>query len=153
MKGFVKRNPQLSLRMANNIKRSRAKLSPTDVETFFRNFEATVQGIPPENVFNYDETNLTNDPGLKKALFRRGVKYAERVMDGTKTSVSVEFCASATGVLLPPYVVYQGKNVYPEWCEGGIEGSCFNSSSSGWFDQDSFKDWFEKLFFATHKKT
>ena len=69
MKGFVKRNPQLSLRMANNIKRSRAKLSPTDVETFFRNFEATVQGIPPENVFNYDETNLTNDPGSKKALF------------------------------------------------------------------------------------
>ena len=54
MRGFLQRHPALSLRMANNIKRSRARLSSDDVETFFDNFEATVEGIPPENVFNYD---------------------------------------------------------------------------------------------------
>lgn len=146
MRGFLQRHPALSLRMANNIKRSRARLSSDDVETFFDNFEATVEGIPPENVFNYDETNLTNDQGTKKALFRRGTKYAERVMDATKSSISVEFCASAKGVLLPPYVIYQGKNCYPEWCEDGIDGSVYNSSKSGWFDMCSFTDWFEKIF-------
>ena len=138
MRGFLQRHPALSLRMANNIKRSRARLSSDDVETFFDNFEATVEGIPPENVFNYDETNLTNDQGTKKALFRRGTKYAERVMDATKSSISVEFCASAKGVLLPPYVIYQGKNCYPEWCEDGIDGSVYNSSKSGWVDMCSF---------------
>ena len=51
-------------------------------------------------------------------LFRKGMKYAEKVMDGTKASVSVMFCASATGQLVPPYVVYQGANVYPDWCIG-----------------------------------
>ena len=144
--GFLKRNPILSKRTANNIKRSRAKLSPPIVKDFFERYKVSAAGIPASNVFNYDETNLTNDPGVKKALFRRGTKYAERVMDGTKASVSVMFCASANGVLLPPYVVYQGQNTYPEWTNGGIDGSAYNSSKSGWFDMFSFTDWFERVF-------
>ena len=106
----------------------------------------TSQGIDPCNVFNYDETNLRDEPGCKKAIFKRGVKYAEMVKDSTKSCISIMFCASATGELLPSYIVYKGQNVYPTWSEGGVNGSVYSATKSGWFDMWCFQDWFFKIF-------
>ena len=33
------------------------------VNDFFDKYEESVAGVPPENIWNYDKTNLTNDPG------------------------------------------------------------------------------------------
>ena len=44
--------------------------------------------ISSENIWNHDETNLNNDTG-KKMITTRGYKYLERVINSTKTSVSV----------------------------------------------------------------
>ncbi len=55
---FLRRHPTLTVRTANLIKRSRAALSVADVEDFFNRFEVTAADIPPENIYNYDETNL-----------------------------------------------------------------------------------------------
>jgi hypothetical protein len=84
--------------------------------------------------------------GAQKAIFRRGCKYAEQVGDHSKTAISVMFCGSATGQLLPPYVVYKGSNVYDSWCAGGPKGAVYTSSPSGWFDMFIFGDWFKKIF-------
>ena len=110
--GFVKRRKDLSNRMSNLIKRSRAALSREQVKEFIENYTRVAADVPPSNVFNYDETNLTEDPGAKKALYRRGVKYAEKVSNHSKSSLSVMFCGSADGKMLPPYVVYKAKNLY-----------------------------------------
>ena len=117
--GFLERHKELSERTASLIKRARAQLSREIVEDFFTLYSQTADGIPPENIFNYDETNLQDNPGKEKAIFRRGVKYAEKVNDNTKTSISVMFCGSAAGDMLPPYIVYQGANMYESWCRGG----------------------------------
>ena len=76
----------------------------------------------------------------------KGVKYAEMVKDSTKSCISVMFCGSATGELLPPYIVYKGLNTYPSWREGGIDGSGYSATKSGWFDVSCFQDWFYKIF-------
>ena len=144
--GFVKRRKDLSNRMSNLIKRSRAALSREQVKEFVENYTRVAADIPPSNVFNYDETNLTEDPGAKKALYRRGVKYAEKVSNHSKSSLSVMFCGSADGKMLPPYVVYKAKNLYESWCQGGPKGTRYNATPSGWFDMAVFEDWFEKLF-------
>jgi hypothetical protein len=146
VKGFLKRHARLTVRTANLIKRSRAALSHEEVNNFFDRFELTAAGIPPENMFNCDETNLQENPGAVKAIFSKGVKYAEQVRDFTKTAISVMFCGSAAGVLLPPYVVYKGANVYESWSTGGPKGTVYNSSASGWFDTFIFEDWFKKVF-------
>ena len=83
--GFVKRRKDLSNRMSNLIKRSRAALSREQVKEFVENYTRVAADIPPSNVFNYDETNLTEDPGAKKALYRPGVKYAEKVSNHSKS--------------------------------------------------------------------
>ena len=69
--GFVKRRKDLSNRMSSLIKRSRAAVSREQVKEFIENYTNVAADIPPSNVFNYDETNLTEDPGTKKALYRR----------------------------------------------------------------------------------
>lgn len=66
-------------------------------------------------------------------------------MDTSKSSTSVMFCISGDGKLLPAYVVYKSKYVYPKWVEGGPPGTRYNRSMSGWFDSDLFEDWFEKI--------
>ena len=122
-------------------------MSPEIVEKFFLNYSAVADGIPPTNVFNYDETNLTDDPGAqKKFLFRKGVKYTEKVMDTTKTSISIMFCGSAAGDLLPPYVVYKGETLWTNWCLEGPSHCRYYVTKNGWFDMGAFENWFETVF-------
>lgn len=55
---FLGRHKHLTLRTANPIKRNRAKVSREEVTKFIQNWEETIQDVPPQNIFNYDETNL-----------------------------------------------------------------------------------------------
>ncbi|KAJ8921309.1 hypothetical protein NQ315_013783 [Exocentrus adspersus] len=73
----------------------------TDIK---KNLRETLKDFLACNVFNYDKTNLQDDPGKKKMLFRRGTKYPERVCNFTRTAITVMMCGSASGVLLPPYL-------------------------------------------------
>ena len=77
-RGFIKRRPDISNRMSNLIKRSRAAVSRDQLKEFLENYEKVAEDVPASNIFKYDETNLTNNPGAKKALFRRGAKYTRR---------------------------------------------------------------------------
>jgi len=102
--------------------------------------------IEPSCIFNYDETNLTDDTDVKKCVFRRGVKYPERVQDSTKSSISVMFCGAADGKLLPPYVVYKAEHLWDRWAAGDLKGAHYNRSKSGRFDHVTFADWFQSTF-------
>jgi hypothetical protein len=62
---------------------------------FFHHFSKTAEGVPASNMWNYDETNFKDDLGTDKSIFKEGTKYAERVMNSTKSAVFVMFCGSA----------------------------------------------------------
>lgn len=142
---FMGRHKELSLRNCENIKRVKAEITEVTIREYFENLNETIQGVPPENIVNMDETNLTDDPGKKLVFIPRGLKHARRIMDFSKTSTSVMFAAAGDGTCLPPYVVYKSINLYPEWIEGGPEGSQYNRTQSGWFDTQCFEDWFFKI--------
>ena len=55
-------------RTCQNIKRARTCVSAKTVSAYFNNLEQTLKDgeeIPPSNLFNYDETNLSDNPGVK----------------------------------------------------------------------------------------
>jgi hypothetical protein len=131
VRGFIARHKDLSVRKANLIKRSRAALSHEEINRFFDHYEKTAEGIPPENIFNCDETNLQDNPVARNAIFRKGVKYAEQVRDHSKSCISIMACGNVPGTFLPPYTVYKGQNVYDSWCSGGPKGAVYTSSPSG----------------------
>jgi len=152
MTGFLKRHPTLSVRKASMIKRSRAAVRREDVESFFENYKKVAEGVPPENVINYDETNLQENPGAKKGIFRRGSKYPEEVRDSSKTAISLMLAGTAAGKLLEPYVIYRAQYLYPSWCARGPKGAVYTSTPRGWIDIYSFTDWFKKVLLPYAKR-
>ena len=127
--GYKKRD-HLSSRMAGNIKQARAVENETMVKAFFKEFKefCRVNDIPPENIMNYEETNRTDDPGKKSVLVRRGRQRVENVTDSTKTTISIMWCGSASGEVLPCCIVYKAENTYKGWTTGAPNGTHFTNS-------------------------
>lgn len=142
----------LSHRFGSNIKRNRAMVNEEILGNFFDNLEKEVENVPPENIFNFDETNLVDDPGKKKILCRRGCKYPEIIKNSTKAAVSVMMCGNAAGEMCPPYINYKAEKMWDTWTEGGPEGARYNRTKSGWFDCNSFEDWFFTTLFPRLRK-
>lgn len=67
VENFIKKN-NLSTRIARNIKTSRASVDRNDIIQFFDNIKDALGDIDNENLYNYDETNIPDDPGAKKVL-------------------------------------------------------------------------------------
>ncbi|CAH1980311.1 unnamed protein product [Acanthoscelides obtectus] len=51
---------------------------------FVEDLTVELDNIPPENIYNYDESSLIDDPGKKKVICRRGTKYPEMIVNATK---------------------------------------------------------------------
>ena len=106
------------------------------ITSFFNELEKTLQeaGIEeliPDNIYNYDETNFTNDPGKAPVIVRRGRKRVENCQEVSKQSFSVMWCGSASGELLPPMIVYKAMNCYEGWVQGGPKNAIYDSTKSG----------------------
>jgi hypothetical protein len=54
---------EVKLRKPRHIKRSQAQVSPSIIREFFTHLGPNVEGAWPAHFFNYDETNLKDDPG------------------------------------------------------------------------------------------
>ena len=74
IRAFIKRR-KLTQRCVSNIKRKRAEISKDALKRYFTNLEEELKDVPPTNIWNYNETNLTDDPGKKKAITRRGYSH------------------------------------------------------------------------------
>ncbi|CAH2017331.1 unnamed protein product [Acanthoscelides obtectus] len=158
-RSFLQRHKKdIRQKVASNIKRARANVSREDIVHYFENLSETLKDIPACNIFNYDETNVQDDPGKQKMLFRRGTKYPERICNFTKTATTIMMCGSASGVLLPPYVIHKAEKMWKQWIELGPKGepccnnrccsvgSRYNRTQHGWMDAQTFTDWFESAF-------
>ena len=152
VRSSLSRHEDLTQRITQNIQISRAEVNEDVINNFFDNLEESLEGIPASNIWNYDETNFTDEPGRKRAVVKRGMKYPERAMNSTKASISVMFCGNGVGTMLPPYVVYKSEHLWERWCQGGPRGARFNRTKRGWFDSHTFQDWFKSLFLPAAKK-
>ena len=57
-----------------------------------------------------------------QCIVRPGENRRERVETRSKTAYSVVFSGSATGIFLPPMVVYKAKNMYEARASHAIPG-------------------------------
>ncbi|XP_046689276.1 MFS-type transporter clz9-like [Homalodisca vitripennis] len=150
---FVQRyKSKLSNKLCQNVERSRAAVSEEIINSYFDELQGTLDGVDPAMIINYDETNMTDDPGRKKVVVRRGFRHPERIIDFSKSSTSVMFSGSADGIHLPPYITYKAENLYDTWTVSGPKGAFYNRSKSGWFTLEIFEDRFRKVALPYFKK-
>ena len=55
-------------------------------------------------------------------------------------------CESASGQALPPYVIFDTKQLNHAWTKGEVLGTQYGLSNKGWIDNVLFKDWLENHF-------
>ena len=66
-KGFLElQNHIISSRWCQNVKRCRAAISHEMISEYFNELNESLQDVEPRAIVNYDETNFTDDPGVKK---------------------------------------------------------------------------------------
>lgn len=151
-KSFLKRHEHLSVRLSQNIKKARADVNAETINNYISNLSDVVKDVPNTNLWNYDETNLTDDPGSKRVICKRGAKYVENICNHSKSSTSLMFCGNAAGKCLPPYVVYRAENMWSTWTQNGPDGARYNRTKNGWFDAITFEDWFQSIFLPATRK-
>ena len=149
---FLQRHPEFTLRKTTAIKTGRARVSRTEIRKFFDHYLKEVEGVPPENISNYDETSFADDPKIKRCVFKKGTKHPEKIMNTSKQNISVMFCGSASGKMLPPFIVYKVQNVYHSWTLGGPKGTVYSCSPSGWCDGFNFRKWFFEDYLPDAKR-
>ena len=119
---------------------------------YIQHLQIELENVPPENIWNYDETNLTDDLGMKKCFIKRGTKYPTNICNNSKASISLMMAGNAEGELLPPFVVYRSNKMWTTWFEGGPNGVRYTNTPSGWFDGSSFEEWFTAQMLPRLKK-
>ncbi len=66
-------------------------------------------------------------------LARRGAKFVYEIGGGSgREYITVLGCGSADGIKVPPFVVYEGKNLWERWTRGGLAAARYGVSDSGW---------------------
>ena len=153
LSSFIRRNKRrLAPRKPELLTKSRANALTEEVcEAFHEILEENVAkfNIAPDRIFNLDETGLTTDARCNKVLVPRSSRdsYMLAATCG-KTSYSVLFCVSGTGIYLPPFVVYKGKTSLPS--ELRPPGCTFAFTKSGWMGDIVFEKCFEVFFRKIH---
>lgn len=131
--------------MAENVKLQRANISASTLQQYITELAVTLNGVHPKNIYNFDESNLSDDPGKRLVIVKKGCKYPEFVCNSSKVSYSLMMCGTASGELLPMYVVYKSIHLWDTWMENGPPGCRYDNSKSGWFDIPTFDRWFRRI--------
>ena len=143
---FMQRHrDRINSRLCQNIARKGAAVDEITINAYFKELEKNLEGVHPEHIINYDETNLSDDPGRRRMIFKRSTRYPERIMSGTKASTSLMLAGTAAGKVLPIYVVYKSDHLWSTWLKGGPAQARYNRTRSGWFDHITFLDWFNTV--------
>ncbi|KAJ4437777.1 hypothetical protein ANN_13715 [Periplaneta americana] len=117
---FMKRNPVISEKHAENLTRSRASVTKKSIEKWFQEVELTLTADGfrdvlnhPRRIFNADESGFLLCPKSGKVLGPRGRgDFYHQVPNNEKEQLTVMGCFSASGETVPPMVIFPYKRCH-----------------------------------------
>lgn len=146
----MKRWPQLVERKAQHLSRKRAEGANSEIiNGFFKRVEELLHTIHilyahdlADRLWNCNETGLCNAVSSSRVLAKKGSRWVHNTVGGSGCGyTTVHGCGSASGVRLPPFVIYKGKHLYNEWTQGGADGAKYSMSMSGWMEKENYENW------------
>ena len=92
----------------------------------------------PMQVYNCDETGMPLGAYHHKVVAQAGSNPTCITSNSSKSQVTVLACVSATGVAMPPFVIFQRKTMNRELTIGEIPGTFYGCPEKGWINQMFF---------------
>ena len=154
--GFMCRHPALVRRKPQALQMVRAQCSRVEVVNhwFIECLKPTLDSLNlhhhPERVFNVDEVGFPLSGRATSVLVKKGMKSPQSLIPGSgRDNITVQVCCSASGELLPPYVIYSGQRLQYNCTSGGPLGTRYSCSANGWMTGSNFIDWLKSVFIAS----
>lgn len=145
-----KRRHRLSQKKPQAVEVARKKsVDPFVIADYFKLLKEVTLNVPPERIFNIDETSFCTDPSRVKVVGEKG-KAAHRVTAGPgRENFSVLMGGNAAGAKLPPLIIFKGKNVWDTWLaskENEYPGITYTATANGWMETKTFVNYFQRTF-------
>jgi hypothetical protein len=102
----------------------------------------------PSTIFNVDETGFSIGPTRASfALYDRTVPARGKKQPGRQEWITSIECVNASGVTLPPALIFKGGNLNSEWIPVDIPPDwTFTISNKGWTNDTLGFEWLKTLF-------
>jgi len=150
--GMRRRHPELSLRQPEGTSSVRHKcMEVTKVAKYFRVIQQVIEqnNLPPDSVWNMDETGVQLEHKPGKVVARKGTKYLHSSTSGNRETITVIAAVNAAGTSVPPHFIVKGKtqrSLNSFRTEDAPCNSTWSVSDSGWTKQGIGLLWFQKSF-------
>lgn len=147
-RGFLKRNPGLSLRTPEPTSFARAQgFSKERVAEFYKLLGETYEQYEwrPHQIFNVDETGVSTVQGrVSRVVSIRGKRQVGALKSAERGSnVTVCCTMSASGIYLPPFIIIPRKKITVELEDAAPPGSKIAHQQNGWMDSSLFLKYLE----------
>nr|CAI5818620.1 unnamed protein product [Callosobruchus analis]CAI5818751.1 unnamed protein product [Callosobruchus analis] len=145
-KNFLKRHPEISIREAEGINRSRSLVTEEFIRSWFKDLTSFLEKNnwidvmeDPTRIFNADESGFSLCPKTGKVLAPRGWRNLYQVKSGNdKELLTVLILFSANGAICPPLVVFPYVRPPKALVNNMPENWILAKSDSGWMRSDIF---------------
>ena len=88
----------------------------------------------PGQIYNVDESGMPLNHRAPKVITQKGQKKVRVRTTGDKSQITIVRCASASGQVIPPYVIFDTATMNLAWTEGEVPGTQYGLSKKGWID-------------------
>ena len=153
---LLKRHPQLSLRMPEQLESYRAIACTKEkldhwYSDFIQFLELTEIPDDPRHFWNADESGFCFCPRSGRVLAEKNMKDVYSVHGSNKEQITTLCAISAAGETIPPMHIFPGQCFGYNPLRDSVPGAYFGKSPSGWIDLELFYGWMANHF-ARHVK-
>ncbi|XP_018578485.1 uncharacterized protein LOC108916669, partial [Anoplophora glabripennis] len=152
LNGFLRRKPIIRQRKAQGMNPARAQqLNRLElVNDHFTKLKEILLEMDfidcPERIFNVDEKGCKlRLHHQQSVLAKKGAKRVHLVAPEHGEDVIVVCCGNASGIFIPPAILFKGKRLKPEWKDTLPPGSLVLMTPKGSMNITTFCSWIEHL--------
>ena len=140
------------MRTSEGISAVRVKGFATEnVARFFDTYESELRKFnhKAHRIFNVDATGITTAQHrhIKVVSVRSKKEVASLTSAERGNLITVVTRINATGIYVPPLIMFPSKNMKEELLDGALVGSILACHPSGWIQTDIFTKWFDHFVY------